>query len=105
MREGFYKGYRFSIEIIRHCVWLYCRFSLSLRDISEMMAYRGIAVGQETVRQRALIFRWSMPTKSGVLNQNLGKPGTSMRYFLRSTVCSFISGVQLTNTVRIWISC
>ena len=47
MREGFYKGYRFPIEIIRHCVWLHYRFSLSLRDISEMMAYRGVAVVRE----------------------------------------------------------
>ena len=46
--------YRFPIEIIRHCVWLHYRFSLSLRDISEMMAYRGIAVSQETMRQWGL---------------------------------------------------
>ena len=34
MREGFYRGYRFPIEIIRHCVWLYYRFSLLVRHRS-----------------------------------------------------------------------
>jgi len=56
MREGYYDRYRFPIEIIRHCVWRYHRFSLSFRDISEMMAYRGITVTYETVRQWGLDF-------------------------------------------------
>jgi hypothetical protein len=28
-----YKGHRFPVEIISHCVWLYHRFPLSLRDV------------------------------------------------------------------------
>ena len=32
-----YKGFRFPAEIISHCVWLYYRFSLSFREIEEMM--------------------------------------------------------------------
>ena len=35
MRVGFYPGYRFPIEVIRHAVWLYHRFCLSLREISD----------------------------------------------------------------------
>ena len=34
--EASYKGHRYPVEIINHCVWLYYRFALSLRDISEM---------------------------------------------------------------------
>jgi putative transposase len=41
---------RFPAEIISHCVWLYFRFSLSYRDIEEIMAKRGIAVTYETIR-------------------------------------------------------
>ncbi|MGA7950700.1 MAG: hypothetical protein WCA45_11170 [Thiobacillaceae bacterium] len=37
-----YKGHRFPAEIISHCVWLYFRFSLSFRDVEEMMAERGV---------------------------------------------------------------
>jgi transposase-like protein len=32
-----YRGYRFPAEVISHCVWLYHRFSLSLRDVQELM--------------------------------------------------------------------
>jgi hypothetical protein len=38
-------------RIISHVVWLYFRFSLSLRDIEELMASRGIVVTFETIRQ------------------------------------------------------
>ena len=46
-----YKGYRFPAEIISHAVWLYFRFSLSYRDVEELMATRGIVVTYETTRQ------------------------------------------------------
>jgi len=46
-----YKGYRFPAEIISHAVWLYYRFSLSYRDVEELMAARGIVVTYETIRQ------------------------------------------------------
>jgi putative transposase len=46
-----YAGFRFPVEIINHCVWLYHRFPLSLRDVEEMMLQRGIVVSHETVRQ------------------------------------------------------
>jgi transposase-like protein len=48
--EASYKGYRYPVEIISHCVWLYYRFALSLRDISEMMLERGVVVSHETVQ-------------------------------------------------------
>jgi putative transposase len=46
-----YKGFRYPVEIISHCVWLYHRFPLSLRDVEEMMMERGIVVSHETIRQ------------------------------------------------------
>ena len=46
-----YKGFRFPVEIISHCVWLYYRFPLSLRDVEEMMLERGVTVSHETIRQ------------------------------------------------------
>jgi putative transposase len=32
-----HKGYRFPAEIISYAVWLYYRFSLSYRDVEELM--------------------------------------------------------------------
>ncbi len=46
-----YKGFRFPQEIISHAVWLYFRFSLSYRDVEELLAERGIIVTHETIRQ------------------------------------------------------
>jgi transposase-like protein len=36
-----YVGFRFLAEIISHAVWLYYRFALSFRDVSELMLARG----------------------------------------------------------------
>jgi hypothetical protein len=41
--SSLYKGHRFPAEIISHCVWLYYRFPLSLCDVEEMMAERGVS--------------------------------------------------------------
>jgi hypothetical protein len=46
-----YRGHRFSVEIISHCVWLYHRFPMSLRDVEEMMAERGVSVSYDTIHQ------------------------------------------------------
>jgi putative transposase len=46
-----YAGFRFPVEIISHCVWLYRRFPLSLREVEEMTLQRGIVISHETVRQ------------------------------------------------------
>ncbi len=46
-----YRGYRFPPEIISHSVWLYHRFSLSFRDVEDLLAKRGIVVTYETIRQ------------------------------------------------------
>jgi hypothetical protein len=45
-----YQGFRFPVEIISHCVWLYHRFPLSLREVEEMMLERGVVVTYETIR-------------------------------------------------------
>jgi putative transposase len=46
-----YKGHRYPVEVISHCVWLYHRFPLSFREAEELMPERGIVVSYETVRR------------------------------------------------------
>ena len=46
-----YHGYRFPPDIIAHAVWLYFRFSLSFRDVEDLLAQRGITVTYETIRR------------------------------------------------------
>lgn len=50
MRQISYKRHRFPPEVIRQAVWLYFRFTLSLRDVEDLLAERGIDVSYETVR-------------------------------------------------------
>ncbi len=50
MKPISFKRHRFPPDVIRHAVWLYFRFTLSLRDVEEMLAERGIDVTYETVR-------------------------------------------------------
>ena len=46
-----YSGYRFPPEIIQQAIWFYLRFTLSLRDVEDLLAERGVAVSYETVRR------------------------------------------------------
>jgi len=51
MKKISYNGYRFPPEIIHQAIWLYLRFTLSLRDVEDLLAERGMAVSYETVRR------------------------------------------------------
>ena len=51
MKKFSYKGYRFPPEIIQQAIWLYLRFTLSFRDVEDLLAERGIMVSYETVRR------------------------------------------------------
>ena len=44
MRSIGCRGYRFPPEIIHRAVWLYLRFTLSFRDVDNLLAERGIMV-------------------------------------------------------------
>ena len=50
MKAISYKRHRFPPEVIQHAVWLYFRFTMSLRDVEDLLAERGIDVSYETVR-------------------------------------------------------
>jgi hypothetical protein len=51
MKKISYRGYRFPSEIIQQAIWLYLRFTLSLRDVEDLLPERGIMVSYETVRR------------------------------------------------------
>ena len=51
-----YRRHRFPPEIIRHAIWLYLRFTLSYRDVEELLAERGFDLSYETVRRWVLKF-------------------------------------------------
>lgn len=51
MKKISYSGYRFPPEIIHQAIWLYFRFTLSLRHVEDLLAERGILVSRETIRR------------------------------------------------------
>src|SRR6516162_2061653 len=56
MAEISYRRHRFPPMIIQHAVWLYLRFTLSYRDVEELLAERGLDISYETVRCWVLKF-------------------------------------------------
>jgi hypothetical protein len=65
-----YARHRFPPKIIRHPVWLYLRFTLSYRDVEDLLAERGLADSYETIRRWVLKFgpaiaRLGFPPGSG----------------------------------------
>jgi putative transposase len=77
-----FKRHRFPPDMIRHAVWLYFRFSLSLRDVEEMLAQRGIEVSYETVRCWTIKFG---PLIARRLRRR--RPVPSPRWHLDEMVC------------------
>src|ERR1017187_10519819 len=69
-----YSGYRFPPEIIQQAIWLYVRFTLSFRDVEDLLAERGIMVSYETVRRWVNHFG---PKIAADLRKRLPKPDTT----------------------------
>jgi len=76
-----FKRHRFPPLIIQHALWLHARFTLSFRDVEDLLAERGIDVSNETVR------RWFL--KFGRLiagNLRRSRPRSSPRWHLDGMV-------------------
>ena len=104
MRPISFKRHRFPPEIIRHAIWLYARFTLSFRDVEELLAERGIDASYETVRRWFLKFGPSIAA-----NIRRSRPRPSDHWHLDEMVISIRaantgSGGRSTTRVRCWIS-
>ena len=73
MAEISYRRHRFPPVIIQHAVWLYLRFTLSYRDVEELLAERGLDISYETVRCWVLKFR---PMIARRLRRHRPRPST-----------------------------
>ncbi len=70
-KESLYTS-SFPPEIISHAVWLYHRFTLSFRDIEELLAIRGIHTSYESIRRWCLKFPSHYSKKLRKLQGRLG---------------------------------
>jgi hypothetical protein len=73
--QSLYAGHRFPPELISYTVWLNFRFPLSLRMVEEILAFRGIEVSHETIRQWGLKFGQEFAN----LIRRLPRPGDKWR--------------------------
>jgi len=83
MRPISFKRHRFAADVIRHAVWLYFRFTLSLRDVEELLAQRGIEVSYETIRCWTIKFGPQIAR-----NLKRRRPAPSPRWHLDEMVCT-----------------
>jgi len=77
-----FKRHRFPADIIRHAVWLYFRFTMSFRDVEELLAQRGIEVSYETIRCWTIKFGPQIAR-----NLKRRRPSPSPRWHLDEVVC------------------
>ena len=73
MKPISYARHRFPPDVIRHAVWLYLRFTLSYRDVEDLLAERGLTVSNESIRRWGLKFG---PTMARNLRESKPKPYT-----------------------------
>jgi len=76
MKKISYSGYRFPREIIEQTIWLYLRFTLSFRDVEDLLAERGVTVSYETIGRWVNHFG---PMIAADLRKRRPKPHTTWR--------------------------
>src|ERR1035441_5906173 len=89
MQPVSFKRHRFPADVIRHAVWLYFRFTLSFRDVEEMLAQRGIEASYETIRCWTLKFGQAFAR-----NLRRPRPKSTARWHLDEMVVK-IGGKQM----------
>jgi putative transposase len=89
MKPISYARHRFPPDVIRHAVWLYLRFTLSYRDVEDLLAERGLLVSNESIR------RWVFKFGPAIAkNLRTSRPQAYTRGHLDEMVVS-LSGKQM----------
>lgn len=105
-REGSpYHGYRYLPAIISYAVRSYFKFSLSFRNVEDLLAERGVVVSYETIRAWCKKFRAPYARRLRRRRGTLGDhwflvEGVSLAFVVCITIC----GARLARTVMFSIS-
>ena len=87
MKKIDYDGYRFPPAVIQQAVWLYFRFTLSFRDVEDLLAERGMTVSYETVRRWVNYFG---PMIAADLRKRRPKPYKTWHLRARNVACGCV---------------
>src|SRR5258707_9687588 len=74
-----YRRHRFPPAVIQHAVWLYLRFTLSYRDVEELLAERGLDISYESVSQLGAQIRTDDRSQSAAVPPPTERPMASRR--------------------------
>src|SRR5438034_10199594 len=100
MAELSYRRHRFPPMVIQHAVWVYLRFTLSYRDVEDLLAERGIDISYETVRSWVLKFGPVIARGYGGAVPARAIDGTWTRWWFGSPASGCTSGVPSTTRAR-----
>src|ERR1700726_2970902 len=100
MMELSYRRHRFPPVVIQHAVWLYLRFTLSYRDVEDLLAERGLDISYETVRSRVMKFGPGIACGYGGAVLARAIDGTWTRWLFGSPASGCTCGVLSTTRAR-----
>ena len=100
MKPISYARHRFPPDVIRHAVWLYLRFTLSYRDVEDLLAERGLTVSNESIRRWVLKFGPIIARNLRENRPNLTLVGIATKWWSRSPDAKCTCGVPLTAKAR-----
>src|SRR5215813_10721762 len=95
-----YRRHRFPPEIIQHAIGLYLRFTLSYRDVEELLAERGLDISYETVRRWVLKFGPAIAPRLRQRRPGRAIAGTWTRWWCASPASGCICGVPSMTRAR-----
>ena len=98
-----FRGYRFVPDVIQRAVWMYLRFTLSYRDVEDLLAERGIQAFRSPTKRSGAGSTCLDPVSRvdfSLADLSLTAAGTWMRFSSGLAVSRCISGERLTPKVR-----
>lgn len=103
--RGVLRRLHYPLEVMLVCVRWYASYPLSLRNLEEMMAERGIQVDHATVHRWALKCCRCWPRCFAGASVRWVAPGESMKRMSRSAVSGSIYTAPSTSSGTPWTSC
>jgi putative transposase len=89
MKQISYARHRFPPAVMRHAIWHYLQFTVSYRDVEDLLAERGLIISNEAIRRWVLKFRPAIAK-----NLKAHRPKAFTRWHLDEMSDSF-SGKQM----------
>jgi hypothetical protein len=102
MKPISYARHRFPPDVIRHAVWLYLRFTLSYRDVEDLLAERGLIVSNEAIRRWVLKFGPAIARNLRAIRPKAYTRGIWMKWWFRSREGKCTCGARSMPKVRFW---